>query len=178
MGRRSDFEPHPRNYYKTWDPRASPPLLTQLPPNSTFYEPCVGDGSLVRQLEGLFHRCVGASDIEPLDPRFPNRKDALELTELDVAGADFIITNPPFERKILHPMIAHFANLRPTWLLLDSEWKNTKQARPYQHLLKRIVVIGRLKWIENSLHDAKDSCEWLLFDAKNTGPTQFLGRLC
>ena len=63
---------------------------------------------------------------------------------------EYIITNPPWNRKILHPMIEHFADFKPTWLLFDADWIHTKQSIPYLTMLKKVVSIGRVKWIEGT----------------------------
>ena len=42
--------------------------------------------------------------------------------------ADMIITNPPWDTKILHPMIEHFRSQNTTWLLFDADWMHTKQS--------------------------------------------------
>ena len=50
MGKYSDFERLPRDYYKT--PLAAlKPLLPHLQEVQTFAEPCAGDGQLIRLLE-------------------------------------------------------------------------------------------------------------------------------
>ena len=50
MGKRSDFERVPRDYYPTpYD--AVKPLLPHLPENFTFAEPCAGDGRLIQHLK-------------------------------------------------------------------------------------------------------------------------------
>ena len=54
---------------------------------------------------------------------------------------EYIITNPPWNRKILHPMIEHFADFKPTWLLFDADWMHTKQSTPYLSILKRLLVL-------------------------------------
>ena len=40
-----------------------------------------------------------------------------DLGEHEFLEADYIITNPPWDRKLLHPMIEYFTAFRPTWLL-------------------------------------------------------------
>jgi hypothetical protein len=90
--------------------------------------------------------------------------------------SNYIITNPPWDRKVLHPMINHFAPLKPTWLLFDADWMHTKQSQPYMPFLHKIVSVGRIKWFGNMT--GKDNCAWYLFDAQ-TPPvfgTTFYGR--
>jgi hypothetical protein len=62
--------------------------------------------------------------------------DAFDLSEKDCDGANYIITNPPWSRDILHPLILRFVSLRPTWLLFDADWLYTKQAKAYMPVLR------------------------------------------
>ena len=88
---------------------------------------------------------------------------------------DYIITNPPWNRKILHPMIEHFVDFKPTWLLFDADWMHTKQSISYLKHLSKVVSIGRVKWIEGSSSVGKDNCCWYLFE-NNSKKTEFFGR--
>ena len=117
--------------------------------------------------------CTWASDIEP-QADFVLKADALEIKP---EPAQFIITNPPWNRKILHPMIEHFSSLAPTWLLFDADWMHTKQSAQYLTKLKKVVSIGRVKWIEGSSSVGKDNCCWYLFDNTDmVKPIEFWGR--
>jgi hypothetical protein len=163
MGKRSDgdFERRKNDLYETWDPRAVPALLPHLPPVVRFVEPCAGSGVLLDQLEAAGHVCVDSYDIEP------GRSDIYKADANDYTTPltfDYFITNPPWTREILRPLIAHLSDQAPTWLLFDADWMHTKQARPFRSRLRKIVSIGRLKWIEGSKHDGKDNCAWYLFD--------------
>ena len=62
MGKRSNFERIPRDFYPTPD-AAVPPLIPYLRGVRTFAEPCCGDGALVRHLESFGLRCVYPGDI-------------------------------------------------------------------------------------------------------------------
>lgn len=174
MGKRSTFERVPRDYYRTWDPRALPPLLSHLQPGTRFVEPCAGDGVLVDQLRNAGHYCIRAYDIEP------KRDDILAANALyfkpDRESFDCFVTNSPWRRDILHPLIEHLSDQAPTWLLFDADWKHTRQAIPFKPRLRRIVSVGRLKWIEGSKWDAKDNCAWYLFDRPGNVPAEFYGR--
>jgi hypothetical protein len=170
MGKRSDFEHIERSYYQT-PYKAVMPLLPFLPTGKfTFAEPCAGDGRLVRHIRdgtGQKAQCLLASDIHP-DCDWVTQKDALEIADADLAGVDLIITNPPWERTkkfdhILHRVIDRFTDLRPTWLLFDSDWMQTAQAKPYLERMVATVSIGRVKWIEGSPYSGKDNCQWHLF---------------
>ena len=171
MGKRSDFDRVPRDFYPT--PEAAVwPLLPHLPHHFTYWEPCAGDGALIGHLPG---DCRLATDIEP-QCRPVLKLDAITSNPLCADGCDLIITNPPWDRKILHPMIAHFSAMKPTWLLFDADWMHTKQSAEYMQWCRKIVSVGRVKWIPDSKMTGKDNCAWYLFDQNASGPTVFVGR--
>jgi len=164
MGKRSNFERNPRDYYRTPE-KAVLPLLPHLDMGSPFVEPCAGDGCLVDHLEraGLF--CDYKSDIEPQSKDIWKR-DAL-LTDWSKISPEYFITNPPWDCKILHPMIEHFRQFALTWLLFDADWMHTKQARPYLKFCHKIVSVGRVSWMENGT-SGKDNCAWYLFNKQES----------
>lgn len=170
MGKRSDFERNPRDFYPT--PEAAVlPLMPFLDRGETFIEPCAGDGALVRHLEKHGLHCAGQYDIEPQAPGIVQQ----DYIDLKSCGADYIISNPPWDRTLLHPMIDHWRKLAPTWLLFDADWSHTRQARPYLDYCACIVSVGRVKWIPDSKMTGKDNCAWYLFLADETD-TIFYGR--
>ena len=74
-------------------------------------------------------------------------------------------------------MIEHFADFKPTWLLFDADWMHTKQSIPYLTMLKKVVSIGRVKWIEGSNSVGKDNCCWYLFhNTQQVKSIEFWGR--
>ncbi len=176
MGKRSDFPRRKNDMYDT--PReAVTPLIAHLPisvQGVRFWEPCAGKGDLADGLEAAWPCgvCTLKTDIAP------RREDIVERDALDCYPAPFelIITNPPWTRQILHPMIEHFSAMRPTWLLFDADWMHTKQAEPYLEWCRKIVSVGRVKWIPDSPHTGKDNCAWYLFDQRATGDPVFCGR--
>ena len=172
MGKRSNFERVERDFYPT-PPEAVTPLLPHVEYVTMFSEPCAGDGSLIRALEIHGLSCIEAIDIEPRT-EIATRADALDWWPDN--SSDFIITNPPWERKVLHEMIIHFSSYRPTWLLFDADWIHTRQAIPYLPRLRKVVSVGRVKWIKDSPHTGKDNCAWHLFTTPSDEPTQFYGR--
>lgn len=174
MGKRSDFQRVERDYYPT-PIKAVEPLIPHLPPMFTFWEPCAGDFRLVRHLKALTDGCsliVGAMDVEPRD-EMVSEGDA--LTTPCPESADYIITNPPWDRKILHPMIEHLSGQRPTWLLFDADWMHTKQSAQYLAYCSKIVSVGRVKWIEDSTMTGKDNCAWYLFMPQKQSSIEFVG---
>jgi hypothetical protein len=174
MGKRSNFERKDRDYYPT-PIEAVAPLLQHLPNQVLFCEPCAGQGHLIRHLEQEGHKCANAFDLD--SDVFFRKQDARFMVASDLAGADAIITNPPWSRDVLHVMIDKFSSLAPTWLLFDSDWAHTKQSSYYMKHCHKIVSIGRVKWIEGSKSVGKDNCAWYMFDCNkpNTG-TYFYGR--
>lgn len=172
MGKRSNFERVPRDFYPT-PPEAVAPLLPHLPVAATFAEPCAGNGQLVGILNSFGLGCCTSIDIEPQHWSV-FKGDAMKWRA--PPQADLIITNPPWDRKVLHPMIEHFSAMRPTWLLFDADWVHTKQSAPYAPWLRKIVSVGRVKWIPDSKMTGKDNCAWHLFDQNSTGQTEFIGR--
>lgn len=164
MGKRSDFEKIEKDAYMTTDPRATAPLLRYLDGESlSYYEPCVGNGDLVRLLSPLV--CVGFSDDD---------KDARTTTYKTTAR--YFITNPPWSRVLLHPIIENLRNQLPTWLLFDSDWMFTAQSAPYMKYCHAILPVGRLRWMPETKMDGKDNCAWYLFD-KNPANCLFIPRI-
>ena len=174
MGKRSYFERKPRDFYPT-PIEAVKPLIPHMPRKFTFAEPCAGDGALCRHLEHYGGVCMWASDIDPQLEGI-HKNDYSEIGYNELIESEYIITNPPWDRAILHPMIEHLSKQKPTWLLFDADWMHTKQSIPYLRYLHKIVSVGRIKWFGNTT--GKDNCAWYLFDAQ-TPPimgTFFYGR--
>ena len=173
MGKRSDFKRVERDFYPT--PMAAVlPLLPHLPSRVTYSEPCAGNGALIDHLGKAGHRCVLAYDIFPKGQNI-RQGNALKAKKSYLVG-DYIITNPPWNRKILHPMIKHFSAIRPTWLLFDSDWCHTKQSAEFMDSCEKIVSVGRVKWFPDTNQTGKDNAAWYLFDANFHGQTEFYGR--
>jgi len=115
MGKRSDFERKPYDFYPT-PAKAVQPLIPYLRAAGirTFAEPCCGSGDLVRHLKGHGLTCAYRGDIATGQDTFAND---------DCGDIDVVITNPPHIREVMHPMIAHFQRTAPmVWLLIDLDW--------------------------------------------------------
>lgn len=174
MGKRSNFERVERDFYPT-PLEAVRPLLPHLSDETRFHEPCAGDGALADHLSRAGHIAVWCSDIEP-QADWIAQEDALSTTP--DSYADFFITNPPWGRKILHPIIVNLSDQLPTWLLFDADWMHTKQSAPYLDRLRKVVSVGRVKWIPDSKMTGKDNCCWYLFDKPDPeAKTVFYGRV-
>jgi hypothetical protein len=172
MGKRSEFPRRERDYYPT-PAAAVAPLLPHLKPRTRFVEPCAGGGHLIDHLKAAGHVCARAWDLEP-QRKDIEKRDALQTL---VGNIDCFITNPPWDRRTLHPLIVRLTEQAPTWLLFDADWVHTVQAVPYLPRLRRIVAVGRVKWIPDTKFTGKDNCCWHLFDARHRPATQFIGRV-
>jgi len=179
MGKRSNFERVERDFYPT-PYEAVLPLIPHLH-YQTYVEPCAGDGALVDHLDKHGIACLWASDIEPRGMGVRhlsafNFRDEYPACDIVKYKVDCFITNPPWSRDILHPLIEELSDMLPTWLLFDADWMHTKQSIPYLTKCEKIVSVGRVKWIPDSTMTGKDNCCWYLFQKNPTGPTKFYGR--
>jgi hypothetical protein len=175
MGKRSKFPRIVRDAYTT-PLEAVLPLLPNLPRRFTFIEPCAHDGRLIDHLTKAGGTCIGAWDIATRRSDIKKR-DALTLTRADVPNGTLIITNSPWERAVLHRMIAHFASLAPSWLLIDANWLNTVQAIPFIDRLHAYQPIGRVRWIEGTSMSGKDDAAWFLFGKSKPAPAKLYSRI-
>ena len=169
LGKRSTFARVERDLYQT-PVEAVRPLLRWLKPQTPFIEPCCGEGALAGILEASGHRLVGSFDL-PTDAR------SHSYSPYSVPGVIFI-TNPPFwgRPKELHPLIENLSDQAPTWLLMSADWLFNQTSGPLvAKRLRRVVAIGRVKWIEGSPHVGKDNCAWMLF-YKHGRRATFIGR--
>lgn len=183
MGKRSDFDRIPKDLYQTWDPKAVTPLLPHLPARTKFAEPCCGEMALIRQLEAAGHVCYWASDI--VDRNAPitvsgawvkntvTEIDALKVTK-PLQLADCIITNPPYLKEILFPMIEHFRKYNQTWLLLSADFMHNVGSGTIMKYCSKIVSIGRVTWIPGT-KPGKENSAWYCFEQEMC-ETKFIGR--
>lgn len=173
MGKRSSFDRVERDWYPT--PReAVLPLLPHLAPGTVFLEPCAGNGLLIDHLQAAGHRCTYGVDSAPQWP-IVRYGDATTM-RYNMNGATCFITNPPWVRSTLHPLIVNLSDQAPTWLLFDADWQHTRQSAPFLPRLRRIVSVGRVKWIPDSKMTGKDNCAWHLFDKPSEIAAEFYGR--
>ena len=173
MGKRSNFERNPRDFYAT-PYSAVLSLLPHLPLQTKFIEPCAGDGRLVRHIESSGgHKCVYACDIEPQAPGI-DTQDVL-LSAFKLPPCQMVITNPVWRRPALHAMIEKFRKHAPTWLLIDAGWMFTKQAKEHLPFCSKIVTVGRVIWIEGTKQSGMEDCAWYQF-GKEEAQTIFIGK--
>tara|TARA_R110002111_G_scaffold64884_6_gene106547 strand:- start:389 stop:949 length:561 start_codon:yes stop_codon:yes gene_type:complete len=166
MGKRSDFDRIPKEKYYTFDPRAYVPVRHIFQDIKTYIEPCAGGGDMMEHLAAMGLKCVFAGDTDPEHPQII-KASYDTISKATLKRAEYIITNPPWMRPLMHPFIQWCIDSgKPAWLLIDSNWASTKQARPYLTHCSDVVVIGRLKWIPGSKHSSVDDCAWFRFQAE------------
>ena len=163
-----EYKRHERDFYPT-PYEVVLPLLPHLQDNTEFIEPCAGDGILIEHLRKHGHIKMYACDIEPQAAGID------QLDALDIEWSDgTIITNPPWDRKILHPMIEAFRQVDGgCWLVFDANWMHTKQSIPYMPHCSKIITVGRVRWIGEK--PGKDDVCWYHF-GKDILTTEFYGR--
>ena len=146
MGKRSNFERIPRDFYPT--PHAAvPPLIPHLRGVRTFAEPCCGDGALVRHLESFGLRCAMRATSRPARTPWrststarPTRSSQTRRTAQNHARPD-------------RALPAHPADVAVNRL----DWACTKQAAPFMPSCSDIVSVGRLRWIEGTTMSGKQN---------------------
>jgi hypothetical protein len=176
MSKRSDFEKVPKDFYPTTDPKAIPPKLVKFIRGKSYAEPCYGEGDLEDLLMDVA-TCRWRSDIRETVGS-SKVVDAMCLSKEDIARCDYIITNPPFSRDVLLPLIDHFVSMKPTWLLLPAGYMNNIYFGPYMRKCSKVVSIGRIKWFKDSKHTSTDDFCWYFWvkGATTDTRTEFYGR--
>lgn len=158
-------------------------MLHHIAAGTKFAEICAGKGDLIRTFAEDGIECVYAIDIKPR-AKGVERGDALELKRSDIPkSCEIIITNPPWTRELLHPIIERCLSVDlPAWLLFDADWMHNRDevcgaSPPYLlRWCRKIVSIGRVKWFPNSDSTGKDNCCWYLFDPAFRGNPTFHSR--
>lgn len=144
MGKRSNFPKKDKDFYGTVDKKVLKDSFLGYIKGKTYAEPCYGHGDL----EGLllpYAQLRFKCDIRATNVAC-KVQDALATTKEQVKDCDIIITNPPFSRDVLLPMIDHFISLKPTWLLLPADYMHNQYFKPYMEKCSRVVSIGRICW--------------------------------
>lgn len=176
---------NPRDYYPTIDPRAVAPLVAHLGNQMRYVEPCAGAGDLIDLFAPHGWECQWAADVMPMRRTVHStgqliaQADVMALPALlsahiPLTPTGVIVTNPPWDRRILHAMIDTLARIAPTWLLFDAAWKETKQAARFGRWCHTIISVGRLQWVEGSDAQSTDDCSWYGFDASREWDTRYV----
>ena len=59
---------------------------------------------------------------------------------------------------------------------LDANWLFTAQAAAYMPRVRKIIIIGRVKWIPGTTMTGKDDAIWIALDKPAQSPPLFFGR--
>jgi hypothetical protein len=147
-------------------------LIPHIPRGRKIWEPACGQGNIVRVLADNGYN-VYASDIFDGDDFFnPNH---------DAAGADGIITNPPYE--LAHAFIARAIDMMmPSGficMLLPSDFSYAKSRRELfadcRVFAKKIELTKRIVWFERSdgIRAApSENHAWYIWDWQHEGPAR------
>lgn len=174
MGKRdgNKFERVEKDFYSTLDPACLVPEFLHRIRGCRYAEPCYGEGHL-EDLMMDAATCVWRSDVrETVGSSFV--LDATKLTKADLRQADCIITNPPYKWDMLKPLLDHLPTLKPTWLLLPSDYAFNVRMGPYVQRCEHIIAVGRLYWRLNKVKGVTNFA-WYKFVGGLTY-TEFTGR--
>ncbi len=162
MGKREDVKlpRKDRDKYYTIDPVAAKALAPHVM-GVRYIEPCYGGGNLVKLLQD--HTYAGLVSIGDID----NGVDA-RVWQYSTANATHFITNPPFKRDVLLPIIDNLSSQLPTWLLLPADMIHNLYMKPYMAKCSHIVSVGRMYWEENKVKGVDNFCWLQLHNAPQT----------
>lgn len=166
MSKRTATESAKKNPKDFWPTpyRAVVPLVPHLTPLDVFVEPCAADGQLVRHLLRHLQVCLSAFDIIP-------RGGGVQWGDAATAEYDRnvqVITNPPFRRSLLEPLLDRWIGFVPCWLLLPSDYAINIWTNPYMRYVDKIVPIGRVSWMNNGV-GGMENYAWFHFSLDRVG---------
>lgn len=171
--RQSRFAKKALDAYDTIDPRAVTALRPHIRELTRFIEPCAGKGDLIRQLQAIGLGCQDQFDIAPRGDGI-RQEDALDWVYPYDRRGWAIITNPPYQWPLLGQLLKHWLlQADKVWLLLDANWAHTLRAAPFMANCRRIVSIGRLRWVEGSGHSSTKDYAWYEFSRFTASSTIF-----
>jgi len=177
MSKRSSFDKVPKDFYPTCDPKAVPPKFVDFIRGKTYAEPCCGSGDLVDLLMDVA-TCKWETDIEYRGAG--RQRDAMTLGISDLVKCDLVITNPPYTKSVLLPMIDLFVSLKPTWLLLPADLMHNIYFGPYMDRCSKVVSVGRVCWFprEGKRVASTENFAWYFWEKGATDDTEtmFYGR--
>ena len=177
MSKRSSFKKVPKDFYATIDPNAIPPKLSEFVRGKSYASPCYGNCDLEDLLMDVAV-CRWRSDIRNT-VRSSKVWDAMCLSKNELERCDLIITNPPYSRDVLLPMIDHFISLKPTWLLLPADMMHNLYFGDYMRKCSKVISVGRICWFpkEGKRVASTDNYMWAYWEQEaDEAETIFYGR--
>lgn len=174
-------EPQPRGFHPT-PAAAFAPLAPYLEPGADVIEPMAGDGSLCNHLFANGQVIVAATDIVPQHPNI-SQMDVHSYSISNTPAINYFVSNPPWPlpRQNGAPTLAIIETLRvirPTWLLLPSDFMHNVYARDVMRYCGGLISVGRVKWVPGSADAGFDNCAWYLFGRRdNGGKIRFVPRV-
>lgn len=164
-------------------------LVPHLKGVHTFAEPMCGDGAIIRTLEEAGFQCLFAADLEPMDDAasYAEWADVRDTQAWHYLDCDVIVSNPPWPWPTNRrpkgepdgwpsvPIIQHLMKIKPTWMLLSSDFAHNRYFLELEPFCRKIVSVGRVKWITDSQNTGFDNAAWYLFDADAEGAPEFRG---
>lgn len=168
MSKRIDTDSAKTNASNFWPTplEAVVPLLEPLRQDvvaakSRFIEPCAGDGALVDAL--VFHNfaCAAAFDTAPRRSDI-RHGDAANVDWSTVNPAIPAVTNPPWARHLLEPILAAVIGTRVVWLLLPLDYATNLWTNLYMRHVNCLVPLGRVSWLGNGQGGMENSA-WFRF---------------
>lgn len=165
MQYRSGKEQPPLGFYPTL-PSTIEPLLPLLPKRTRFIEPCAGDYSLAGYLEQHGHECVFASDLEPRHEEVCVRDAGKH--DFRSIQADMVITNFPYRKQLLKPILENLIPQIDIWMVIYSSWLDTLWAAKFMEHAAIELPIGRARWplgveVTDPGGAGKRDFSWVLF---------------
>ena len=155
---RNNFWPTPRE--------AVLPLVDHLRLDTIFskwryVEPCAGDGALVDALAEQGFLCAGAFDVAP-------RRADIKARDAALAPVRLIphlprVTNPPWAKHLLKPILDNLVGQTVVWLLLPLDMAANIWTNPYMAHVNKLVPLGRVSWLGNGKAGMENSA-WFRFD--------------
>ncbi len=172
--RAPQFDRVEKDFYPT--PLKAVEALIPFLYQTKFVEPCAGDGDLIRHVEKFGKKCAAWNDVGEDKTHKGFGVDATLLPQSFYSAQ--VITNPPWSRKLLEPLLKDWLNRSNygTWLLLPLDYSANLWFSPYLDYCTDIVCIGRVKWIPDSPYTGKDNCAWYRFSTFEGRKTRFHGR--
>jgi len=168
--------PRSKNEFYPTPISALEPLILHLEQSITYCEPCAGANDLVKNL-AILRPDINCSISFDIDPRDNNiiKKSATDIEKSEIDNIDYFITNPPFKWEMFDPITTHLISLKPTWLLIPSDFMHNKRMGPYMKKCSKVVSVGRVKWFSDSKATSTDNFCWYLFQ-NELAETRFYGR--